>query len=115
MYDYECLIVRWIDGDTVELLCDLGFYATLKITARIYGINAPELHSKDPVVRAQAVAASDYAKLLAPEKSIVLVTSYKKTDLYEKYGRWLAKITLLNGKDFAAEMISSGHAVVYNG
>ena len=114
MYDYNCFIARWLDGDTVSLVVDLGFHVSLKINARVHGINASELHAADGVEKIKGMAALEHARRLAPEGTVVKVASSKTAD-HEKFGRWLAVITLANGKDFAAEMTGAGHAVAYFG
>lgn len=111
LHVHPCVIVRWMDGDSATLDVDLDFRITFRQILRVYGINAPELHSPDPIVRKAAKDALDYAKLLAPEGGKYLIKSYK--DFTDKFGRWLASIMLANGNDFAAEMISAGHAVEY--
>jgi endonuclease YncB( thermonuclease family) len=42
-YWYTCSLIRVIDGDSVELSVDLGFNVRIDITARLLGINAPEM------------------------------------------------------------------------
>jgi hypothetical protein len=42
MYEYEAEIVRWVDGDTVDLRVSLGFGITRADRFRLYGIDTPE-------------------------------------------------------------------------
>ena len=42
MYEYRCKIVRIIDGDTVDLIIDLGFNIKIKIRGRLEGVDTPE-------------------------------------------------------------------------
>ena len=48
MYDYQCTIVRVVDGDTVDVDIDLGF-DTWRCGERIrlYGIDTPECRTRD--------------------------------------------------------------------
>jgi endonuclease YncB( thermonuclease family) len=48
-----------------------------------------------------------------PACLIVTLQTFK--DSKEKYGRYLAKITLPDGSDFASAMVAAGHAVPYFG
>ena len=43
MYEYKCKIVRVVDGDTVDVYVDLGWY-TFRCGERIrlYGVDTPE-------------------------------------------------------------------------
>jgi micrococcal nuclease len=82
MYQYKAVIVRVIDGDTVELNVDLGFDIHVITHFRLLGINTPE--------RGQAgwAEATEYVKAFFVTNPQVTVNTYKK----EKYGRWLADI-----------------------
>ena len=47
MYEYNCKIVRVVDGDTVDVDIDLGFGVWLhKERIRLHGIDAPETRQK---------------------------------------------------------------------
>ena len=114
-YIYQCEIFRWLDGDTVDLMVDLGFGISMKERVRIYGINAHEIHSADSEEKSRGMVAKGVAMKLAPENSKVLVHTHKASQVEEKFGRWLADITLPDGADFAKAMIAAGQAVPYFG
>ena len=42
MYEYKARVHRIIDGDTVDVVIDLGFEMTTRQRIRLYGINTPE-------------------------------------------------------------------------
>lgn len=94
MYEYRAQLIRVIDGDTIEATVDLGFEVAVRRTFRLDSINAPELHAKDPAVRAKAKAARDrlVALLGTGEMTIRSIR-----DRQEKYGRYLAVILLADG------------------
>jgi len=115
MYEYKAEVVKWIDGDTVELVIDLGFKLVIHTKARVYGINAPEVHSKDPEEKAAGLKALDFARQLAPTGSTIIARTHKATREEEKFGRWLADITLADGRPFAQTMIENHHAQPYFG
>jgi endonuclease YncB( thermonuclease family) len=109
---YPAKVLDWHDGDTAHIDVDLGFSQraaayTLDghpvLSCRVYGINAPEL-STDAGKTALA-----YVEQLCPPGTFVTVVSHG----WDKYGgRWDGAITLPDGRDVAAEMLASGHAVV---
>jgi len=109
---YPAIVRDWHDGDTAHLDLDLGFGFELRahnldgkprLSARVYGINAPELSTK------AGKTALAYAQKLCPAETAVTVTSHG----WDKYGgRFDATITLPDGKDFGAAMLAAGHAVV---
>jgi micrococcal nuclease len=82
LYGYRAEVVRWIDGDTAELIVDVGFKMTMRDHFRLYGIDTPERG------RPGAAEASARVKELAPAGSKVTVATFAK----DKYGRWLAEV-----------------------
>jgi micrococcal nuclease len=101
-YTYAATVVRWVDGDTVDLDVDLGFHMRAKDRFRLYGINTPERGQEG---YHQATA---YMEERAPVGSTIIVRTYPET---EKYGRWLAEIvvdgTVLNRAILGAELAVS--------
>jgi micrococcal nuclease len=100
-YTYKATVVRWVDGDTVDLKVDLGFYLTFTDRFRLYGIDTPErgqVHHDE---------AWHFAQQQAPEGSQVVVATYP---IREKYGRFLADIhpagadDTVNGRLVAAQL-----------
>lgn len=104
-YKYKATVVRWVDGDTVDLMVDLGFHHFVKTRFRLYGIDTPE--------RGQALwgEATDFAELSAPVDSEVVVDVYKSAD---KYGRWLANIHV-GDQSVNDALVAAGLAINYFG
>src|SRR6266516_1407728 len=99
MYDYPATVVRVVDGDTVHLSVDLGFYVELHDrSVRIAHIDAPELTTD------AGKTAKIYAQELLPVGSRVTLYSHE----LDKYGRVLGTITLADGRDFGQTMIDAG-------
>jgi micrococcal nuclease len=90
MYQYRAIVVKVSDGDTVVVDVDLGFELTQRHILRFYGLNTPELHSKNPEERIRAVEARKFVvDRIPPTTEVELDT---KKDKQEKYGRYLADI-----------------------
>ena len=53
MFTYAAKLIEVIDGDTVDLLIDLGFGVHVRERCRLYGIDAPEM----PTAQGQAAKA----------------------------------------------------------
>ena len=115
MYEYQCKIVKWLDGDTCDVHIDLGFDLWLVQRVRVDGINSPEIHSKDIAERKAGLMAQAHAYILAPHGVIIAIKTAKAGKEREKFGRWLAKITLPDGRDFATAMTEAGQAKPYHG
>jgi micrococcal nuclease len=88
LHHYKATVLRILDGDTVEMVIDLGFTVQWKSTCRLYGINTPELTSKDPLIRAKALEAKQYLI----DKLVTGSTVYIKSRELDKYGRPLADL-----------------------
>lgn len=104
MYTYNATITKVVDGDTVDLLVDLGFHAEINIRTRLLGLNAPE-------VKEQAGKdARDALRAKLPVGTRVDVQTFK--DPGDKYGRWLAQIDA-GDENINAWLIDNGYAVSY--
>lgn len=60
LYNYKAAVQKIVDGDTANLVIDLGFTIFWQSNCRLAGINAPELNAKDPALRARALEAKQY-------------------------------------------------------
>jgi len=76
-----------VDGDTVDCMIDVGFHLQTKQRLRLWGVNAPEKHSKDLDEREAAQLAQDFVTDMILGKEI-MVQTYKA----DSFGRYLAKI-----------------------
>ena len=114
-YIYDALITRIVDGDTLEVWVDVGLRIGKQETVRLYGVNCPEIHSKDPVEKERGEAAKAFVKSIMSAGTQVLIQSFKPDNPDEKFGRWLAKIMLADGTDLSQRLIEAKHAVPYFG
>lgn len=112
---YRAAGVRAVDGDTIDVIVDVGFedYRTERV--RVGGVNTPELHATDPAVRAAAVAARSFTAAQI-EGKIFIVKTWKITDSREKFGRYLADVIFPGaaGDTLTARLLAAGHGVAYN-
>ena len=46
MYEYNCEVKRVVDGDTVDVVIDLGFDIHYSSRVRLYGIDTPESRTR---------------------------------------------------------------------
>lgn len=87
---YGATVLDVIDGDTVDLMIDLGFNIHHKIRVRLYGVNTPESRTKDLKEKELGLKAKQFTKdWLTNHKWVFVNTIPDKND---KYGRVLAKI-----------------------
>lgn len=81
-YRYNGVVLKWVDGDTVDIMVDLGFTVSVRQRFRLLGVNTPEKGE------AGYVEATGLSNAYVPVGSKVTLQS-KKTD---KYGRYLAEV-----------------------
>ncbi len=113
-YTYKVIeVVKVIDADTIRVELDLGFHMRYVCTARLYGINAPEVRGPE---REKGKAATECLKELIEGAELWCRTLRDTKKQQGKYGRWLIDL-FADGKDghinCNRELIRRGHAVPY--
>jgi len=116
MYEYYVRKVENIvDGDTIDVLIDLGFDILFQSRVRLAGIDTPESRTKDLAEKTLGLESKEYLKkYLKDAKSVVIKT--EKMDSSEKYGRILGWV-YVNGdtESLNDKMINDGYAWGYMG
>ena len=116
MYEYYVRKVEnVVDGDTIDVLIDLGFDILFQSRVRLAGIDTPESRTKDLSEKALGLESKEYLKkALKDAKSVVIKT--EKMDSSEKYGRILGWV-YINGDTESLNdmMINDGYAWGYMG
>jgi micrococcal nuclease len=116
MYEYYVRKVEnVVDGDTIDVLIDLGFDILFQSRVRLAGIDTPESRTKDLAEKALGLESKEYLKKhLKDAKSVVIKT--EKMDSSEKYGRILGWV-YINGDTVSLNdmMINDGYAWGYLG
>ena len=87
---YGATVVDVIDGDTIDLMIDLGFNIHHKIRVRLYGVNTPESRTKDLKEKEMGLKAKSFTKDWLTNNKWVFVNTIP--DKNDKYGRILARI-----------------------
>ncbi len=80
-YTFVAKVVAVIDGDTLELIVEQGFYAQYRIRVRLHGINAPEMHG--PQAKKGKKTKEFVAQVLG-ELDFIIIKTYK-TDAFGRY------------------------------
>jgi micrococcal nuclease len=116
MYEYYVRKVEnVVDGDTIDVLIDLGFDILFQSRVRLAGIDTPESRTKDLKEKALGLESKEYLKkALKDAKSVVIKT--EKMDSSEKYGRILGWV-YVDGNTVSLNdmMINDGYAWGYMG
>lgn len=123
MYEYKAIIERVVDGDTIDVIIDLGFKTWKKVRVRMEGINTPESRTRDLEEKKRGLAAKD---------RLVEILKYNNNECtlkvsgVGKFGRAIASVyvdTLSPASDKSSmteinvnkQLIEEGHAVAYDG
>lgn len=123
MYEYNAECLRVVDGDTIDVMIDLGFSTWKKVRVRLDGINTPESRTRDKEEKKRGLAAK--ARL----QEIIDINENKihlKVNGIGKYGRALGEIHVkaigrdpqdisITLKNVNQQLIKEGHAVEYHG
>ena len=116
MYEYYVRKVEnVVDGDTIDVLIDLGFDILFQSRVRLAGIDTPESRTRDLAEKKLGLESKEYLKkYLKDAKSVVIKT--EKMNSTEKFGRVLGWL-YINGDTVSVNdhMINDGYAWAYMG
>ena len=110
MYEYKIKeVIKVVDGDTVDVVIDLGFHTSVKKRIRLYGINTPETRTRDKEEKKKGLAAK--VRLIEMCEGVPLIL---KSYGLGKYGRVLGEI-IADDLNLNRTLLEEGHAVEYYG
>ena len=114
MHTYRATLVKVIDGDTIDVRTDFGFYLSQQMRLRLAGLNTPEVRGPE---RAAGLAATAFVRERLEGAERIVIRTTKKG----KYGRFIADIhyggaeipweaMVARGAHLNAELLRAGHA-----
>lgn len=119
---FRAILIRVIDGDTIDVLANGGFgnwskqRLRLAITVRpdVIGMDAPEC--RGPTKEAGKAATDELCRLLKEhsfdeDRVTIKIKTAKRVG---KYGRYISSLHGKNGVNICQLMVDSGHAVEKN-
>jgi micrococcal nuclease len=112
---YQAKVLKVIDGDTLDLLVDLGFNVHHQIRVRLNGVNTPESRTTDKAEKQLGLQAKAFTEDWVARHPVVHVSTSK--DKKEKFGRILALVYCDESKHCCLNeaLIDSGNARAYSG
>lgn len=116
MFEYYVKeVTNIVDGDTIDVVIDLGFDISFSSRVRLAGIDTPESRTSDKAEKALGLESKEYLKkAIKAAKTVVIRT--EKMDSSEKYGRILGWVYLDGSPNSVNhEMIEKGYAWGYLG
>jgi len=111
MYKYYIKPIRVVDGDTVDVMVDLGFNVSKKVRVRLLGIDAPETRTKDLDEKKKGREAKAFTTVLLTQNNDETEVVLESTKI-DSFGRSLGYI-YINGKDLGEILIKNGYAKEY--
>jgi len=115
--EYDVVLLKCVDGDTVDVDINLGFGVWLKEErVRIMGIDTPESRTSDDVEKLFGLAAKARLKeLLHDGGKLITTEDAKGEDMKGKFGRILGDFRTPDGRLVTDILIEEGHCVAYFG
>ena len=111
MYEYKCEVKRIVDGDTVDVIIDLGFSILYSTRVRLYGIDTPESRTRDKDEKVRGLLSKDYLKEWLDQGGVIIRTYRDKKG---KFGRVLGEM-VVGGRNINLLMVDENYAVKYKG
>tara|TARA_Y100000310_G_scaffold267965_1_gene280326 strand:+ start:345 stop:764 length:420 start_codon:yes stop_codon:yes gene_type:complete len=111
MYEYKCEVKRIVDGDTVDVIIDLGFSIHFSTRVRLYGIDTPESRTRDKDEKVRGFLSKDYLKEWLDQGGVIIRTYRDKKG---KFGRVLGEM-VVGGRNINLLMVDENYAVKYKG
>ena len=118
-YWYMAKVLKVVDGDTFDVMIDLGFNVHHKARVRLHGVNTPESRTKDAAEKALGLKAKAFTSDWLTRHPQIFIKTI--ADANEKYGRTLAQVyssTNVDDQSTAClnkDIIDSGYARAYFG
>jgi len=113
MYEYAIKeIVKVVDGDTIDIVIDLGFNLSKKERVRLAGIDSPESRTKDLEEKKMGLESKEFLKRRLEDGRVSGLRV--KTEKDGKYGRMLGWI-YCGDTNINTEMVDRGYAWFYSG
>ena len=116
MYEYRVKqVLKVVDGDTIDVVIDLGFDISFTSRVRLAGIDTPESRTTDAREKILGVEVKEYLKK-ALDGATDIVIRTEKVDSSEKYGRILGWLFVnKQTSSLNTELVNKGYAWSYDG
>ena len=119
MWEYRATPVHTVDGDTIDVVTDLGFGIDgMNMRLRLLGIDTPERSGDTkPAGDAALAFTKNWLTDNADADGRILIVTIKdrsSRDKKDSFGRYLAVVwDMAKTRTLNQDLIAAGHAVVY--
>ena len=106
-------VTKVVDGDTVDVLLDMGFDIKYKSRVRLFGIDTPESRTRNKEEKVRGLLSKVYLKDAIKKAKKLTIKTHKGSET-GKFGRILGEI-FADGINLNLKMCNEGYAVQYYG
>ena len=106
-------VLKIIDGDTIDVILDLGFDILHKSRVRLFGIDTPESRTRDKEEKQRGLISKKYLTEAIKKGNKLTIKTHKGSET-GKFGRILGEV-FVDGKNINLQMTMDGYAVAYYG
>ena len=106
-------VTKVVDGDTIDVILDMGFNILFAQRVRLFGIDTPESRTRDKEEKKYGLLSKYFLKDALSNGKKITIKTYKG-DETGKFGRILGDVWI-DGKSINQTMCDKGYAVAYYG
>ena len=106
-------VTKVVDGDTIDVIIDMGFDIMYKSRVRLFGIDTPESRTRNLDEKKRGLLAKKYLQEALKAGNKLSIKTYKDNET-GKFGRILGDV-FIDGKSINAQMVKDFMAVPYTG
>ena len=106
-------VIKVVDGDTIDVMLDLGFDIMYKSRVRLFGIDTPESRTSDKTEKKYGLMSKKFLQDALKNATKISIKTYKGEET-GKFGRILGDV-FVDGKSVNMMLCKANHAVQYYG
>ena len=106
-------VTKIVDGDTIDVLLDMGFDIKYQSRVRLFGIDTPESRTRNREEKVRGLLSKAYLKDAIKKAKKLTIKTHKGSET-GKFGRILGEI-FADGINLNLKMCTEGYAVQYYG
>ena len=106
-------ITKIVDGDTIDVLLDMGFDIKYQSRVRLFGIDTPESRTRNREEKVRGLLSKSYLKNQLKTANKLTIKTHKGSET-GKFGRILGEV-FADGVNLNLKMCKEGYAVQYYG
>jgi micrococcal nuclease len=104
LYTYRAKCINVVDGDTFDVIVDLGFHLSKRIRVRLSKVDTPEIRAATEAERRHAREAKAFVERLMLDRDVTIRT-HKDVGIY---GRYTAEVILAGNEDLGDKLQEAG-------